>query len=578
MAEVYELMMKLGLDHSGAMSGLGSVAAQLIAIQKLTGNIGGLIGGWTGALALAAGAIGAGLVIKSFESIIEAGGRVNHQLQLMKNMGMTSDEIAASVAQAQKTTFNVPTTSYEENLKHLKELRYAFGETTTAVQHLDEISKANSILSNIRGSGGPVGGDPVWDLVKSLEQKGLTYDPKEFSKYVDTMTKVVQATGGKVTPSDFMNTFKYGRTAMLGWDEEFIGGALPRLMQSMKGGGGGGGGITGPGNALMSVFAALHGKMTKPSNKEFEELGLGSPRFGGPLEGKDLALTNPYEWVQQVLMPSLKKAGITSQQDIITEINKLFGVRTASSIVAEMALQGRAMEGDKSPFEKDIKLQRGAIGVKGYDDSIKQDYPMIVAAFHAQWKSLLETIGSPLMAPGGPVMNAMSSMLTVMKTLTSIAPAIVIGMEDFGRAFNAVSGLGNTLSLLAAGFEKLFAVINAGGAALRWLDSLATGNALGKFEQWGRDKLYEHFHPTPEKQSFEGASPFGDARVIPANFNPSHDKKQILQPITLTLNLDGRQMGMAVSEVLEEMSEHPVGPPEANGYDHFRAMGSQTDT
>ena len=160
-----------------------------------------------------------------------------------------------------------------ENLKHIRELTYAFGNEGAAIAHLDEVSKANAILNNVKGGGT----DAVWELVKALEAKGETADPTSFSSYVNTMAKVVQATGGRVTPQMFMQTFKYGRTATLGWDETFVGGALPRLMQSLASGGGGGGGAGGPGNALMSAFAkVVQGQMPKTAAEEFQRLDLGS--------------------------------------------------------------------------------------------------------------------------------------------------------------------------------------------------------------------------------------------------------------------------------------------------------------
>ena len=110
----------------------------------------------------------------------------------------------------------------------------------------------------------------------------------------------------------------------------------------------------------------------------------------GGIKGRDLFMANPYEWVQRVLMPAMAAKGITSQNDIIAEVSRLFPVRTASQVVTEMALQGRFHEGTNSPFEKDIHLQQGATGLPAYDDLIKNDYPMVVEAFHKQWKNSLK--------------------------------------------------------------------------------------------------------------------------------------------------------------------------------------------
>jgi TP901 family phage tail tape measure protein len=79
-----------------------------------------------------------------------------------------------------------------------------------------------------------------------------------------------------------------------------------------------------------------------------------------------------------------------------------------------------------------------------------------------------------------------------------------------------------------------------------------------------------------EKQSYDG-EPLTPQRM---NFlqGPPGNQKQILQPVSMTINLDGRQMGMAIGDIFQDLAEHPVGPPQANGRDFFRAAGNQTDT
>jgi hypothetical protein len=275
--DVYKIGVSIALSN-GVSPILAIIGKDLVGLNTSIKKIEQNFGGW----AIAIGAVGAllagGAIVHGLVAIAKHGGEVNHQLEMMKTAGMAFAETQDAKAQAMKTSGNVLTTTLSENLKHIRELRYAFGETGTAIAHLDEISKSNAILNNIRGGGK----DEVWELVKSLEMKGETYDPAMFSSYVNTMTRVVQATGGRVTPQDFMSTFKYGRTATLGWDEQFVGGALPRLMQSMKGGGSGGAG--GPGNALMSAFAkVVQDQMPKTAAEEFERMGLGTAPHHGQL-------------------------------------------------------------------------------------------------------------------------------------------------------------------------------------------------------------------------------------------------------------------------------------------------------
>lgn len=459
--DVYKIGVSIALSN-GVSPILAIIGKDLVGLNTSIKKIEQNFGGW----AIAIGAVGAllagGAIVHGLVAIAKHGGEVNHQLEMMKTAGMAFAETQDAMAQAMKTSGNVLTTTLSENLKHIRELRYAFGETGTAIAHLDEISKSNAILNNIRGGGK----DEVWELVKSLEMKGETYDPAMFSSYVNTMTRVVQATGGRVTPQDFMSTFKYGRTATLGWDEQFVGGALPRLMQSMKGGGSGGAG--GPGNALMSAFAkVVQGQMPKTAAEEFERMGLGTARhitgssesqIEGGIQGRGLFMANPYEWVQQVLMPALAAHGVTSQNDIITQVSKMFPVRTASQIITEMGLQGRFHEGAQSPFEKDIKLQGKGMGLPAYDELIKNDYPMVLQAFNQQWKNLLETLGAPMMAPGGPVIQALSGLASAMGSLAQAAGRNMDAIKGFMSVIGAMGSIAYEIGAVLAEITKVGAV------------------------------------------------------------------------------------------------------------------------
>jgi hypothetical protein len=46
-----------------------------------------------------------------------------------------------------------------------------------------------------------------------------------------------------------------------------------------------------------------------------------------------------------------------------------------------------------------------------------------------------------------------------------------------------------------------------------------------------------------------------------------------LQPISLSLNVDGRTLAQSMSEQLEELYEHATGAPSYNGQSHFNRAG-----
>lgn len=397
---------------------------------------------------------------------------------------------------------------------------------------------------------------------------------------------------------------------MLGWDEGFVGGALPRLIQSMSSSGGGGGsGNGGPGNALMSAFAkVVQGQMPKTAAEEFDRMGLAiggaahikgssDSQIPGGIAGRDQFMANPYEWVQKTLMPALAAHGITSQNDIIAQISKMFPVRTASQVIAEFGLQGRFHEGANSQFEKDIHQQHGAMGIAGFGELISNDYPTVLKAFNEQWTNLLQTIGSPLMQPGGPVLRAMSGLTGIMNSMSQFAAAhpegmkialeaiaalagslFVAGLIALGSAVAAVAGTGAVLVSLAAGittFATAFAAMNwdhiagvfnqikdAISSFIGWLTGIP-GKILGVLGSAGKalgiDPAGEGSHPGKDGKPYHKTM-----------FNPG-ERPMKATPISLSLNVDGQTLAQVLSGKIDALYRYDTSSPAFNGAGRYGA-------
>jgi hypothetical protein len=420
------------------------------------------------------------------------------------------------------------------------------------------------------------------------------------------MLQVIQASGGQVTAADFRNAIQYGRLGAQGWDKEFISGPLARMIQEYKSGGGSAAG-GGPGNALMSLFAAnIQGKTKKDASEEFENLGLGPMKDVGLTDnnGRRLFLKNPYEWLQQVLVPAMAAKGITSKEDIIAELGLLYGNRTAAAIAGNMYLGGRAHlpgfneHGDpNSTFEKDMVLNKMAAGEPAFDSLIKQDYPMLMQAFSEQFHNLLEVLGSGMMAPDGPVIRAMSGLVEGMASMNKffadnpmVVNVMMTALASLAAALAAFAtgALLTVMSMLMPGGLIVVAIAGLVGAlgtmaALNWESIKSVANSIGDFfamlHRIGKYKVFElpdwmkwGDKPTLQKQSFEGNGP-GAPRLQPASFNPNN-QKQVLQPIQMELKIDGRTLASAVSEALQDLYNHPTGAASPNGWDNFTSADS----
>src|SRR5258708_12820213 len=143
-------------------------------------------------------------------------------------------------------------------------------------------------------------------------------------------------------------------------------------------------------------------------------------------------------------MPALERRGITDRLGILTHISRLMGVRTASQVLSEMALQGRFALGEQSPFEKDRRLTQMAMGVNAYDYLITRDPTTVLAAFHAQMKNLGETLGAPMWAPGGFVIRALSAITVMLNSMARFAGAHPEGVQ---LALEALAVLGPGLGV-----------------------------------------------------------------------------------------------------------------------------------
>ena len=325
-----------------------------------------------------------GAIVKGLSDIAKAGDEVLNMQKRLALQGQDLTKIQNDYVNALKVTAQIRTMTISEALGEIKDLTYATGSSEEALSILPEVAKVNAILGAVTGKKTE---GQVYPLAKSLEEMGLLGNDArkaDAMKVLEGWTRDIEATGGKVMPSQMFQTLLYARAARFGWatpqalaeENPFITSVLPRLVQAYgsggSGGGGGRGGQSGPGAALMSSFSKIvQGQISKTTAAEAANLGIleqnepieGSSKVISKFKGSEEFTRNPYAWVQDVLYPALKAKGITTDEQIIETLSRLMGTRTAADPMIYMALQGRARLGEQSPIEKDIRLQRGAKGI-----------------------------------------------------------------------------------------------------------------------------------------------------------------------------------------------------------------------
>lgn len=560
---------------------------------------------------------GAGILF-AMAKLVKHGEEFVHQQALMKSAGMSQIEIAEATGKAWQNTNDVLGTGVSENLKNIRELRMVFGDTQEALNNLQVVSKAQVVMNSVRGQGA---GDQVFDMAKALEIKGASQDPAHFYKLLDEMVKASIASGGRVLGSDFLGTFKYGRTATQGWDDRFIGLILPTLIQEMKSSGGSGG-AGGPGNALQSAFqAVVGGTMSNKAAEEFYKLGLTDKshiiftstgsikgiRPGG-IKGSEEFQADPYQWVQDVLMPALKAKGITTPEAVREEVSHMFVNRTAQQIMTMFATQ-------QMRFEKDATLIGDAKGLGAYDQLIKDDPVARMKAFSEAWSNLMTALGAPLVKPAYDMLMKLTLILNDLAKVaadhpdaTRVIGEVVAGVGAVAVAFGAFAvgtAAASAIGLLtgAGGLLALAAGIEALGHALpsipKWMIDAAAGAAAGAaigsaFPGIGTgvgaaagaaagaigSQLRDSSHmPNNPSWNLNNHLPGGkegvDGLYHKQSYVPSSNDRPKIQTIVYTM-LDGRVLAKTVSE--EQGRAMALPSPGATRFDGRQTAAFPSDT
>lgn len=477
MFEAYSVGIRISLIN-GVSAGLIAMSREFgrtnLAAKELQASLNSikktmLIGG-----ALAGAGLG---LFWALSKTIGPAREIAHQLALMNAAGMRGVEIANAQRAAYSALAIAPTSSVAENLAAIRELRMVFGNTNTAIANLPVVQRLQAILAAQHGDDMRAGTEDAYTVAKALELKGAVRTAGQFNIQADMMAKAIEASGGKVTPQDFLSAFKYGRTATAGWSDQFVYTVLPTLIQEMKNRGGSGG-AGGPGNALMSAYAAVvSGQIPQKAIPVWQQLGLLDPskvvrtRTGatkglqpGAIQGWELFQQNPFAWAQQVLDPALQRKGITSDAQVRQTLGYMFANRTAGFAMVQMAMQAWK-------FTRDQKLIGQATGLGGYNQLLKNDPMLAQLALQKQWNSLLATLGFTIMPD---LIKMMTALIPMIRNFTMWASSHPDGVRNLMRGLVALATLltASGIITMLVGIGKGFALVGRVLGIGKWVSAL----------------------------------------------------------------------------------------------------------
>ncbi|MGJ8526849.1 hypothetical protein LMG33818_002612 [Halomonadaceae bacterium LMG 33818] len=187
------------------------------------------------------------------------------------------------------------------------------------------------------------------DMMKAIELRGGVNNPAEFKRQANMIQQVINASGGRVNADEWLQVIKTGSIAVRGMDDSAFYYKLEPMIQELGG--------QRVGTSLMSLYQNLYqGRTTKVAAARMEQLGLigdrskvtfdkvGQQAFVGPgalLDG-DLFKRDMFGWVDKVLIPQLKKNGMTSRNQIMDAVGSIITNRTAAGIVSSYIMQQQA--------------------------------------------------------------------------------------------------------------------------------------------------------------------------------------------------------------------------------------------
>jgi hypothetical protein len=453
-----------------------------------------------GASGILFGAVGyAGL--KLLEGAVKPAAEYAHQLNIMNMAGMKQAEIADAVGAAWKNTRTVMTTTATENLKSLLDLKNVLGNMDEAKALLPIVTKIQTVLG---ASGDPKlvssAHDIAFSMAKALDVIGAVRNPAEMLKQAEEMSKVITAFQGRVTPQMFQSVFTYARQAKFDMSDEFKYEILPSMMLEFANKGGGGG-SRGVGPMLAAMYRITNqGYINKKSLPELESLGLIQPgtalqtttsgTTAGAMKDAALAAANPFRWVNEVLVPAIRKKygeGVTDEF-VRSKINE---VMRGNQLAASMAVEFFTKQNN---FLRDQKIIQGALPFnEAFKATTTSDYYTAQEALSAQWENLKTVFGKDMIPVIVAAIMGLAKAINYVAEVFRTHPRIADGIVGLTAAISGLALTTGGILILRASFLGLqlaFSTLGVIFAAAGPVALIVAG--LGLFV-WGIYEVYNHW-------------------------------------------------------------------------------------
>ncbi len=393
--EAYSVAVKLSLiNHVSAglaliSRGLHTAGQDADRLNRQLSSIGrqAAIGG-----AMFAGGLG---IAAMFKAPLDEAKKFQNETERFRSLGL-GDAVTADAVKFAKG-MNSYGVSVRENLGLLRDAQTVFGDFHEAKMVAPLLAKMKFANAALYGEeGGAMKDKAFMDMLKVIEMRGGLASEQAFFKQANMIQQVQTATGGRVGANEFLNFIKTGGVAAKGLTDENFYYNMEPLIQEMGGQRVGTGFMSGYQNLVQGRTTARAANelmrigMLDPALVEYNKIGNIKQIKPGAVKGTDLMVSNPFEWMQSVMLPAFASKGITDRQAILNEIGAIFTNRTASQFYATMYLQ-------QENIRKNMKLNAGAAGIDELEANAKKTLTGRELELAAKWRDLNLALGDQIL-------------------------------------------------------------------------------------------------------------------------------------------------------------------------------------
>lgn len=403
-------------------------------------------------------------ILGGVADIIKPAAGYQHQVELLRVMGMLPDEIAAAEKAAWKD--RVATASPEKALAAIGEMRGVLGSTEEAIKFMPNMLRLQSTMEAETGKHQE---GLAYQAILAVENLGGTVDPKtrkidseRAEKYLDVLSRIAILTHGKLGPQELLGFAKQAGFVARNITPQGLMELAP-IMQGM--------GAQKAGTALTAMNAQIvNGIMPERVYEDWKTYGLvDKNKVRGDKLGMHLAKgailheddwmdangnkqsgfkTNPVAWMENTLIPRLEELKFSpeKQNEIISH---MMARQTGGRIAVEIA-------NSLTQIHRDYENMQKNMGATAFDELIRNDFPMQLQRFGASLETFETAAGGsalPMIAEG---LNSVSTELDNLADWARDNPGTVRELVKWAGALGLVAttvgGLlvfGGSISMLA---------------------------------------------------------------------------------------------------------------------------------